>query len=82
MANDVCRVATPFTKLAVPSWVAPVANETVPVGLAPLTLAFNVICPFTSPAVGEACRVVVLAAGVMLTAAAGEVLAVLSISPE
>ena len=59
----------------------PAAKETVPVGLSPLTVAFNVICPFTSPALGVACRVVVLVAGVIVMATAEEVLAVLLLSP-
>ena len=43
--------------VAVPKLVAPAEKETEPVGLSPLTLAFNVICPFTFPALGVATRV-------------------------
>jgi hypothetical protein len=62
--------------------VEPAVKETLPVGSSPVTLAFNVICAFTSPAVGEACRVVVLVAAVTATGATPEVLAVLLLSPE
>jgi hypothetical protein len=74
-------VATPPVRVALPKLVLPAEKETEPVGLSPLTLAFNVICPFTFPPLG-ATRVVELAAGIMVTAAAVEVLAVLFVSPE
>jgi hypothetical protein len=74
-------VATPPVRVAVPRLVLPAEKETEPVGLSPLTVAFNVICPFTLPPLG-ACRVVELAAGEMVTAVATEVLAVLLLSPE
>jgi hypothetical protein len=74
-------VATPLLRVAVPRLVLPVEKVTEPVGLSPLTVAFNVIWPFTLPPLG-ACTVEVLAAGEMVTAAAAEVLAVLLLSPE
>jgi hypothetical protein len=61
--------------------VEPAEKETEPVGLSPLTVAFNVICPFTFPALGVACSVVALVAWVMVMLTAGEVLAVLLLSP-
>ena len=74
-------MATPFVSVAVPKLVAPAEKETEPVGLSPLTLAFNVICPFTFPALGVATRVVALVAGVIVMVTAEEVLAVLLLSP-
>ena len=74
-------MATPFVRVAVPKLVVPAANDTEPVGLSPLTVAFNVICPFTFPALGVACRVVALVAGVIVMPTGEEVLAVLLLSP-
>jgi hypothetical protein len=56
-------------------------NETDPVGLSPLTVAFKMICPFTFPALGVACSVVADVAGVIVMPTAAEVLAVLLLSP-
>jgi hypothetical protein len=59
----------------------PEANVTVPVGIDPVTVAVSVICPFTSPAVGEAFKAVVVAACPMVTLTAAEMLALLLLSP-
>jgi hypothetical protein len=67
-------------RVAVPRLVLPAAKETEPVGLSPLTVAFNVIWPFTLPPLG-ACRVVELTAGEIVTPVVAEVLALLLLSP-
>ena len=74
-------MATPLLRVAVPRLVLPAEKATEPVGLSPLTVAFKVICPFRLPPLG-ACSVVELAAGVIVTSVAAEVLAVLLLSPE
>jgi hypothetical protein len=70
-----------LVSVAVPRLVEPAENETEPVGLSPLTDALNVICPFTFPALGVACRVVALVTGVIVTPTGEEVLPVLLLSP-
>jgi hypothetical protein len=81
VGNGVCSVATPLLRVALPRLVEPVANETLPVGSDPVTVAFNVIWAFKFPEAGEACKAVALPACPIVTLVALEVLPALLLSP-